>query len=571
MQKIPGCETFIEGLRRRVKNILSTLKQKVDRWIFEISHLKYSGLISVILPVYNSPQDILIQCIESVLNQTYNNWQLCIVDDASTMHHVKPLLLKFALNDRRIKLVFSEKNEGIAASINKAAKLAKGKYLGVLDHDDELSPDALLEFSKMIRHHPDADLLYCDEDKIDEKGSLCEPWLKSDWNPDLSLSFNYVMHFALYRRNLFTQIGGVRKAFEGSQDYDLLLRVADRKKNIYHIPKILYHWRKGPGSIASGPEAKDYVFDSGIAALEETLQRRHIEGTAEHAPDAWKGVYRVRRSVDRSRKCAVLIYSAGESTYLRSSIESVTSHIQNPIELLVCCHSVNFAEVNSQVLPEGNAQVVVFEGADTPAEAFNAGAEKTEEDILFLLDEKMDLMSPESFDALLEHIQRPEIGAVGGKVYYENGLVEHGGIIFGPFNLLGYAHRATPDTPGYAGLKNMIGNFSAVMGLGMMTRKSLLQKVGGFDRRFGAAYWDADFCLRLREHKFLITYTPYARFIHHIPVKTIPEMIVEPEATHFRERWQQIIDNDPYFNPGFSRELESFSVPENTFQDPDNS
>lgn len=547
------------------------LKNWWIRLSFEIFYLKISCPLSIIVPVYNPSRSILIKCIDSVLHQSYKKWEMCVVDDASDSVHVKPILLKYARKDHRIKLLFSQKNEGIAATINKAAKYAKGKYLGVLDHDDELSADALFEFAKMVWKHPDADLIYCDEDKIDKNGNLCEPWLKSDWNPDLSLSFNYVMHFALYRRNLFTQLGGVRKAFEGSQDYDLLLRVADRTKKIYHIPKILYHWRKGPGSIASGPEAKDYVFDSGIAALEETLQRRHIEGAVEHAPNAWKGVYRVRRSVDRSRKCAVLIYSAGESTYLRSSIESVTSHIQNPIELLVCCHSVNFAEVTSQVLPEDNVQVVVFKGSDTPSEAFNAGAERAEEDILLLLDEKVDLISPESFDALFEHIQRDEIGAVGGKVYYENGLVEHGGIIFGPFNLLGYAHRATPDTPGYAGLKNMIGNFSAVMGFGMMTRKSLLQQVGEFDSKFGSAYWDADYCLRLRELDYLITYTPYARFKHHIPVKTIPEMIIEPEATYFRERWQHIIDNDPFFNPGFSRELECFSVPENAFRGPNNS
>ena len=194
-------------------------------------------------------------------------------------------------------------------------------------------------------------------------------------------------------------------------------------------------------------------------------------------------------------------------------------------------------------------------------DAFNRGARQAAGDLLLFLDETFELRSSDSVTALIEQAQRKEVGAAGGKIYYGNGLVEHGGVIFGPFGLLGYAHRATPDGPGYAGLKNMIGNFSAVMGLGMMTPKRLFAEIGGFDAAFGSAYWDADYCLRLRARHYLITYTPYATFTHHIAVPAIEQMIVEPDATTFRARWQPVIDRDPYFNPNFSRNLECFALP----------
>lgn len=544
----------------KVSDPLMTSAQNIPKGL---RALHRRPLMSILMPVYNTDPEILKKSLNSVLRQAYKKWELCIVDDASANAEVRPILDSYAKKSRSIRVIFSDKNEGIAATINKAADMASGNYIGVLDHDDELDPFILLEYAWLINRHPDADCIYCDEDKIDEQGNYCEPWFKSGWNPDLSLSFNYVMHFVMCRRSLFQALGGVRRRYEGSQDYDLLLRIAENTDRIYHVPKILYHWRKGSGSIASGPEAKPGVFVTGLAALNDALKRRDIPGYAADAPDAWKGVYRVRRKIVRLLSCSVILFSYGDEETLSCALENIFSNLpRRNFELLVCAASSDDLYENAFLKRRKGGMIVKWVKVDKfsgAAAAFNEGARHASGDLLFFLDEAMELMSPESFSRIIEHIQREEVGAVGGKVRHASGLMEHGGVIFGPFNLLGYAHRATFDDPGYAGLNRMICNYSAVMGLGMMTRRRLFTDIGGFDERFGKAYWDADYCLRLRERGYLITYTPYSEFRHHIPVKAIPEMIVEPEATLFRRRWQHVIDADPYFNPNFSRLLEDFS------------
>ena len=518
-------------------------------------------LMTILMPVYNTDPEALKKSIESVLCQAYKKWELCIVDDASTRFYVRPILENYASKEPRVRLRFSGANQGIAATINKAAKMASGDYLGVLDHDDELDPLTLFEYVKTINEHPDADCIYCDEDKINEQGKYCDPWFKSEWNPDLALSFNYVMHFAVYRRSLFNKVGGFRKDYEGSQDYDLLLRVSEKTDKICHIPKILYHWRMGKGSIATGPESKPHVFVSGIAAVKDALRRRGVDAIVEDAPDSWKGVYRVKRRIIKPLLCSILVVSYGNRVALARLLNSVFSKVpEGNREILVCMHSsldIDRDEFSKEY--KGEIKSVVFEGLNSVPGALSKGVQQASGDVLFFLDETMELVSSESYFGLLEHVQREEVGAVGGKVYYANGLIEHAGIILGPFGLLGYAHRATHDSFGYVGLKIMISNYCAVMGLGMMTRKKLITDVGGFDKELERAYWDVDYCLKLKKQGYLMTYTPYAKFRHHISVKAIHEMVVEPEAAIFKSRWQHIIDGDPYFNPNFSREVEDFS------------
>jgi GT2 family glycosyltransferase len=369
------------------------------------------------------------------------------------------------------------------------------------------------------------------------------------------------MHFAMVRKSLFDKMGGFRKPYEGSQDYDLLLRVSEETEEIHHIPKVLYHWRVGQASIASGPEAKPYVFESGLAALSDALKRRGIDATAEDAPDVWKGAYRVRRKISKEMRVSIIIAFSGNKTGLRRVLDSIFVHVpQENVEIQVCAHSASRLDKEEFSGLYHRVKWEEFHGSYTLPRAFNLGLGQASGEAIFFLDESMELISAESYGCLLEHIQRAEVGAVGGKVYHFNGLVEHGGVILGPFNIVGYAHRATPDTPGYVGLKSMICNYSAVMGLGMMTRRQLLVDMGGFGEEFARAYWDVDYCLKLRELGYLVTYSPYAGFRHHIPVKALEQMVVEPEATLFRSRWQNLVDADPYFNPNFSRDLEDFSI-----------
>jgi GT2 family glycosyltransferase len=554
-------------LDRAIRFFLKFLLQRDFKIESEIFHLLLDATpffllgfkrpqMTILLPVYNTDPKTLAQCLDSVLNQFYKKWELCIVDDASSRPHIRQILLDYAQKDHRIKLTFSETNQGIAETINKAARMASGDYLGVLDHDDELEPLTLFEYVKMITEHPDAECIYCDEDKIDEAGTRCDFWFKSDWNPDLSLSFNYVMHFAMFRRILFEQIGGVRKAYEGSQDYDLLLRISEKTDKIYHIPKILYHWRKGPGSIAGGPDAKPRVFVSGLAALNQALKRRGIEGEGVDAPDAWKGVYRVKRRVMKPLFCSVIIAYKGNPGCFSRLMQSIFSHFPREGREIIVCAS---PDIDIPSPYDREVRWITGDEKSLP-EMFNAGAKHANGDLLLFLDETLEILSSECYVSLLEHAQREEVGAVGGKIYYGNGLIEHTGIILGPFNFLGYAHKATGGDLNYAGLKNMICNYSAVMGLGMMTRKQVFWDMGGLDARFKEMCWDADYCLRLREKGYLITYTPYAAMAHHIPIKSTFDMIEEPEASLFRNRWQKYIDRDPFFNPNFIREHESFGV-----------
>lgn len=522
-------------------------------------------LMTIIMPVYNTDPEALERSIGSVIGQVYKKWELCIVDDASTLPHVKDILRGFEKVDPRISVSLSKKNEGISATINKGVKMAHGDFLGTLDHDDELAPLCLYEYVRLINMHPDADLIYCDEDKIDESGNYCEPWYKSDWNPDLSLSFNYVMHFALYRSSFFHRLGGYRSDYDGSQDYDLVLRAAEKSKAIYHIPEVLYHWRMGKGSIASGPDAKPGVFVNGLAALNDALKRRGVDGIAEDAPDAWKGVYRVKRKIKEGISSSIVIASQGDEDALLRLLKSIAAFVPSEFcEVFVCGNSSRGPsfETAEKAAPKHEIKCVECPGVWSLPAAFNRGARAASGDVLIFLDDTMEFFSSGSYYALLEHAGREEIGAVGSKLYYgEEDLLEHAGIVLGPFGILGYSHRATPDDTGYIGLKNMICNYSAVLGLGMMTRKQLFLKFGGFDEDLKRAYWDADYCLKLRREGLLITYTPYATFLHHVPVQAVADMIVEPEAGVFRRRWQEVIERDPYFNPHFSRGKEDFSFP----------
>jgi glycosyltransferase involved in cell wall biosynthesis len=524
-------------------------------------------LISILLPVHDPPIEILRRCLESVARQVYRRWQLCAVDDGSRNPEVSRVLEEYAAQDDRIGFQRVEANAGIAATINLAASRARGLFCGVLDHDDELSPFALFEFVRLLSHQPHADLVYCDEEKIDAEGRTVERWHKPAWNPDLALSFNYVMHFALYRTSLWRQLGGLRESAEGSQDYDLLLRASEATDRIHHIPRILYRWRLGDRSIAGDPQNKPAVFEAGIAALNDALERRGIAGAGEPAPDAWPGVYRVRRRIDRDcASTAIVVAGAGQSA-LHRTLGSLEARVPADLRsrLLVVVSAVADAGLSEEAARKAYAGELVWvaeEASVSLSHRMNRAAARSQGEILLFLDDQLTLASDDSFEALIEQAQRPEVGAVGGKVFYETGLLEHAGVILGPFGVCGYSHRATPDGHGYAGVNCMIGNFSAVMWRGMMTRRSVYSALAGFDESLRTAYFDVDYCLRLRQRGYLVTYTPYSRIEHAVPVARIEEMVVEPDATQLRARWGAAIEADPYFNPNFSRHREDFFLEE---------
>lgn len=552
-------------LHEKLKQFLDSIDSAIDH-VSYMTRLFSTGMrypfLTVIIPVYKPDLSLLKKAVSSVTSQTYQRWELILIDDGSNDKDLSNLLHRFSKNEvHKIRVLHHTKNEGIASAVNRAALISSGDYLGVLDQDDELSFSTLYHFSRYIVRYCNPDVIYCDEDKIDENGLHGFPWFKSDWNHDLLLSFNYIMHFVLYRRVFFFSLGGLRSRFDGSQDYDLILRASEKTRRIVHIPKILYHWRISQGSIAGGPAAKPWVFTSGLAALNDAVARRGIQGHAEDAPYAWKGVYRVRRALRTGYRCSLLILCReGLSEGFERLVASMGSAIDRNYEVLVSSSLPVSPESLIRLFPlphRASTRHFCLPSASAP-EAFNAMAGEARGDLLIFLDDTLELLERDSFNALLEQGQREEVGAAGGKIFYADGLVEHAGVILGPFGLLGYAHRATPDDPGYVGLKNMIGNFSAVMGLGMVTQRSRFDRMNGFDMAFSKAYWDIDYCLRLGEQGFLVTYTPYARFRHRILPPPCKAMVIEPEASAFRRRWGHRIDNDPYFNDNFSRDREDF-------------
>jgi GT2 family glycosyltransferase len=530
--------------------------REAREWLAE---LRLRPRISIVTPVCDPEPAALERCLASVMDQVYRNWELCVVDDASKKPDVRRVLERAAAKDARIRLVTSPENQGGAAAANMGLEMARGEFCGVLDHDDLLHPEALFEYVRALNRQPAADLLYCDEDKLDASGRHVDPWHKSDWNPDLSLSFNYVMHFALYRRRLLDELGGFRPDYEGSHDYDLLLRTAERTDEIHHIPRILYHWRMSEASIARAPEAKPYVFESGLAALRDALDRRKISGEAQDAPHAWKGVYRVRRRIVGEPRTSLVIAFRGDAPGLARTLASALGELCADRREILVCGAPELEERYQSVASELRAAAVWLPspGAGSLPQIFNRGSRGAAGDFLCFLDDQM-AFEEGAHEALLEHAQRSEVGAVGGKLLHPDDRVEHAGVIGGPFGLLGYANRNTIDEPGYLGLSSMIGNYSAVLGLGMMLRRKTFEGAGGFDEDYVREYWDVDFCLRLGEQGLRITFTPYARLRHYVPVRTLEEMVSEPDATRFRARWQSWIDRDPFFNPNFSREREDF-------------
>ena len=456
----------------------------------EATSLASQPLISVVMPVHETDPALLDAAITSVRDQLYGNWELCIADDASTRRATRDVLDRAAAADERVRVRRLEERAGIAGASNAALALASGDFVALLDHDDELKPDALLEVAKLLNRYPDLDYVYSDEDKRKASGEPAEPFFKPDWSPDLELSINYVTHLSVYRRDLVERVGAFREGFDGSQDYDLVLRVTEQTDRIAHVPRVLYTWRMTAGSAAGDAEAKPYAFESAKRALREAVERRKVDAVV--TDGRIRGSYRVRRR-------------------LRAG---------------------------------GEARVVRIGAADT-AGSLNDAAAHEEASILVFLEEGLEIHGTESLDALVEHAQREDVAAVGARIFGADGLPEHEGVIVG---LAGSA-RAT-DCAGYFGLGEYVRNVSAVGGGCLATRRDVFEELGGFDASYTRSFADVDYCLRARLAGYWIVYTPYAevrRTIERPPLD-------EADERTFRARWIPEALPDPFYNPNLSLE-----------------
>jgi GT2 family glycosyltransferase len=520
-------------------------------------------LISILVPAYNTPQWLLWLLRRSIEAQTYASWEVCVADDGSTDPGVAEFLGGWQAElPERVRFVRLPASQGIATASQAALDMAKGEYIALLDHDDELTPDALAEVARVLSARPDADFIYSDEDKVDENGRLYDPFFKPAWSPELMLSMMYTGHLAVFRRQLALAVGGFRKDFDGSQDYDLVLRMTEQTGNIYHIPRVLYHWRAIGGSAALQREAKDYAFDAARRALEEALLRRGLAGVVERG--AVPGQWRVRYAVPDPGEVAILVPTNGAIALLERSVGSVLAKTDYPsFRVVVLDNSVTGIDPASFAFAR-DPRVSFVRCPFKPfnfALVNNFGIAATDSPLVLFLNDDTEVTEPGWLTAMVEHAQGPEVGAVGARLLYPDGRIQHAGVVLGVGGVAGHSHKYFPaDHPGYFSFLNLVRNYSAVTAACLLMRRDVFEKLGGFnDVDLAVAFNDVDLCLRLRRAGYRVVYTPYATLKHHESASRGFD-VDSAEVRYMKRTWGRYLERDPYYNPNLSLTREDFSL-----------
>ena len=532
---------------------------------------RYQPKISIITPVYNTNENDLTECLTSVLVQIYQNWELCLADGGSDRPYVKRIIKDFARKDHRVKYLLLTENKGIAGNSNEALKLASGEYVAFLDHDDLLAPFTLYEVAKLLNQDPSIDFVYSDEDKVPAEGrNRHGPYFKPDWSPDTFLSYNYICHFAVIRRKLVEEVGGFRKRYDYSQDYDLFLRVTERTNRILRIPKILYHWRAAQGSGASSPGAKPQACVAAKKAIQEHLNEKGVK--AEVLDGLFLTSYRVKYRIRPSQKVCIIIPSRDKVHLLKKCVSSILNKTDyRDYEIIIVDNQSIEQETREYFITIKDDKRIKILQYDKPfnySAINNFAARFTDADYLLFLNNDTEVIGHEWLTAMLEHAQRTEVGAVGAKLYYPNNTVQHAGDILGIGGLSDHSHLGFPRTShGYFGRLNIIQNMSVVTGACMVMRREVFEEVGGFDEILSHVFNDVDLCLKIREKGYLILYTPYAELYHQESASRGYEDTTEKQARFWKEvevvksRWKHILEaGDPYYNPNLTLEKRDFSI-----------
>jgi glycosyltransferase involved in cell wall biosynthesis len=536
--------------KRRAEVWNARLRAKIE---LELGRLGYQPLISVITPIYNVAEPWLRSAIESVRTQVYSNWELCLVNDASTSEWIRPILDHYAAADSRIRVRHLEANKGIAGASNHALRLATGEFVGLLDHDDELTPDALFEIVKRLNEDSALDLLYSDEDKIQEEGIETDHFFKPGWNPSLLLSCNYITHFSVFRRSLLETIGGFAQGLDGSQDYDLLLRFTEVTQRIAHIPKILYHWRAIRGSAAASANAKPFAYTAARKAIGEAVRRRGGDAKVESVSP---GIYRVCYVVPDAPHVSILIHPPGKVDCLEQCLTSLAQNTNYPN-----CEVIVLTEENSgtsKELSSGLRPCVEkrFPSGLSLGEAVNLGVQEAKGDYLLFLSPELQILRADWLAALLEQAQRKEVGAVGAKLLGADGRLWHSGMVLGPRGLLPrWEENLAADSIHRVVYTQVVRDCSAVSADCLMVAKRKFQDLNGFDGRFRSNYHDIDFCLRLGRKGYSTVYTPHAALQFIFPKSRKQTHWLEDERL-FRRIWGNHLQaRDPYFHPNLTKRL----------------
>jgi GT2 family glycosyltransferase len=538
-------------LRRR--RLTEADRQRIRR---EAEGMENPPLISVILPVYNIDEKYLRLAIDSVRRQLYPYWELCITDDGSTEPHVADILNEYARLDSRIKVAFLPGNQGISAASNTSLAMATGDYVALLDHDDELAEQALYRVARAVAADRDTDMLYSDEDKLDLDGRHVEPFFKPDWSPEYFLTCMYTCHLGVYRTSLVRELGGFRSEYDNAQDYDLALRLVARTSRIHHIPDILYHWRKLPTSTAYDSSAKPLANPTARRALQNYLQTIGRPGRVEPGPGV--GLHRIRFDLLSHPKVSIIIPSACRPITLR---DEYTYHAVNCVENIrrrstydnyevILLHPGQLQPALRRRLAQLDVIPLTYAEPFNFSAAMNQGAARAEGEYLLFLNDDMEVITPDWLESMLEFAQFPDIGAVGARLLFPDGRLQHVGVNIQD-GCPGHAfYLSHGEHPGYFCTNTVHRNCSAVTGACLMTAASVFRSLGGFDVDFPLNYNDIDYCLRVRASGRRIVFTPYAELYHCESATKAGTYAHELEA--FKARWGEKLPRDPYFNPNLS-------------------
>jgi len=574
-------QRFVSSVRGQINYQKWVAKNRLTEQDIALAHQQIASWqirpkFSVITPVYNVEEKWLEKAIESVINQIYPVWELCIADDASTKPHIRAILNHYSNLEPRIKVVFREENENISAASNSALELATGDYIALLDHDDELAIDALFETAKLIEEHPNVDFIYSDEDKIDSKGNRFSPCFKPDWSPEYFYSCMYTCHLGVYRSSLIREIGGFKSEYNGSQDYDLVLRLVEKTQNIHHIPKILYHWRSIADSAASGSQAKPWAYTAGRRALQAMLERSPYPGRVEETPNP--GIYRVRRNIIGHPLISVIVPSAGTRIVTPNGSLCLVENCIHSIQHLSTYRNYEIIVVDGYDIPEStleaisndklcadaipNLQIVRTREPFNFSMRINIGVGKARGEFLLLLNDDTQVITPDWMESMLELAQQRQIGAVGAKLLSPDGKIQHVGVMIQEGNPSHAFYGFDKEHPGYYCSNIAIRNYLAVTAACLMMRQEVFEQLGGLDEEFPLNYNDVDLCLKAHQAGYRNVVTPYAQLIHYESASR-QKGITPGEWSQLNNKWNsylKTLGSDPYYNPNLSYKAPNFDL-----------
>ena len=530
---------------------------------------KHSPKISVVVPMYNTNEIFFKELVESLEKQTYSNWELCLADGSEKQNDE---LKKYYENNEKIKYKFLNSNRGISENTNEAIDMATGEYIGFLDHDDLLSQDALFEIVKVINDNEDVEFIYSDEDKIDQEYERFEPYFKPDYSPETLLSNNYITHFVVVKKELINRVGKLNSEFNGAQDFDFVLRATKEAKEVIHISKILYHWRVHKSSTANVADAKPYAYEAGIKAAKEHLERIGKKGSVEDGQDV-PGIYKVKFEIEGTPKVSILIPNKDNTNLLKTCIESILKLTTYPNYEIVIIENNSQKKETLEYYNEisKNEKIRIINSGIKEfnySKIINFGVNNVDGEFILQLNNDTKILNPDWLELMVGYAQNKEIGAVGGRLYYEDKTIQHAGIMIG---LSGIAGNMLVNLPygnhAYFGREAATRNVAAVTGACLLCRRELYEEVGFMDEdNFKIAFNDVDFCLKLLEKGYRNIYNPYVELIHYESKSRGYEYTKEQEerfnreSENFKLKWKKYIDYDPYYNINFTRSTCNYDI-----------